>query len=136
MGIRSDLDTNFDFEIVDEFLDHYSLMVDSMEVMILDLAKPNMYVRSINELFRVFHNIKSATAYLKIVPMNKLAAFVEDELEILRTKEPPVNEETLNWLLHISDMFAQWQEDLKNDVKLSKIKYSLLKIPDVDKVET
>lgn len=132
MGIRSDLDANFDFEIVDEFLDHYSMMVDSMEVMILDLSKPTMYERSVNELFRVFHNIKSASSYLKIIPMAKLSAFVEDELEILRKKAPPVTEETTNWLLAISDMFAAWHDDLKRDSSLAKIKYSLLKIPDLE----
>jgi len=132
MGARSDLDANFDFEIVDEFLDHYSMMVESMEVMIIDLGKPNMYHRSVNELFRVFHNIKSASSYLKLISMSKLAAFVEDELEVLRTKEPPVTEETTAWLLSISDMFAVWQEDLKMDRALTKIKYSLLKIPDME----
>ena len=133
MGIRSDLDANFDFEIVDEFLDHYSMMVESMEIMILDLSKPNMYDRSINELFRVFHNIKSASGYLKIVSMAKLSSFVEDELEILRTKKPPVSEETTTWLLDISDMFATWQDDFKLDNPISKIRYSLLKIPDLEK---
>jgi len=133
MGAKSDLDANFDYEIVDEFLDHYSMMVDSMETMIIDLSKPNMYVRSINELFRVFHNIKSASGYLKILPMQKLASFVEDELEELRQKEPPISEETTNWLLDISDMFSLWQDDLKADNELSKIKYSLLKIPDTEK---
>jgi len=133
MGIRSDLDANFDYEIVDEFLDHYSMMVDSMEVMIIDLSKPNMYIRSVNELFRVFHNIKSASAYLKIVPMNKLATFVEDELEILRVKEPPISTETTDWLLSISDMFTKWHDDLKLDNELSKIRYALLKIPDLEK---
>ena len=133
MGIRSELDANFDFEIVDEFLDHYAMMVESMEVMIIDLSKPNMYKRGINELFRVFHNIKSASSYLKIAPMNKLASFVESELEELRQKEPPINEETVNWLLEISDMFATWQDDLKLDNELTKIKFSLLKIPDTDR---
>ena len=133
MGIRSDLDANFDYEIVDEFLDHYSMMVESMEVMIIDLSKPNMYERSINELFRVFHNIKSASGYLKILSMAKLASFVEDELESLRAKTPPISEETTNWLLDISDMFASWQDDLKLDNSLSKIRYSLLKIPDMEK---
>ena len=134
MGIRSDLDANFDFEIVDEFLDHYSMMVDSMEVMILDLSKPEMYQRSVSELFRVFHNIKSASGFLKIIPMQKLAMLVEDELEQLRNKEEvEINEETINWLLSISDMFAQWQEDFKQDNELSKIKFSLLKLPDTDK---
>jgi len=133
MGARSELEANFDYEIVDEFLDHYSMMVESMEVMIIDLSKPNMYARSVNELFRVFHNIKSASSYLKLTPMAKLAAFVEDELEVLRTKEPPITEETTNWLLDISDMFAAWQDDLKADNELSKIKFSLLKIPDLEK---
>jgi len=133
MGIRSDLEENFDFEIIDEFLDHYTMMVESMEVMTLDLSKPNMFERSINELFRVFHNIKSASGYLKIIPMNKLAAFVEDELESLRQKKPPISDETTDWLLNISDMFAAWQDDLKQDNELSKIKYSLLKIPDLEK---
>ena len=133
MGIRSDLDSNFDYEIVDEFLDHYSMMVDSMEVMIIDLSRPNMYDQSINELFRVFHNIKSASGFLKIERMSKLSAFVEDALEQIRTKHESVNEETVNWLLNISDIFAQWNEDLRLDNELSHIKYSLLKLPDLER---
>ena len=134
MGIRSDLDANFDFEIVDEFLDHYSMMVDSMEIMIIDLSKANMYERSVNELFRVFHNIKSASSYLKMTSMSKLASFVEDELEALRKATPPINEETTAWLLDVSDMFATWQDDLKLDNKLTKVRFSLLKIPDLDSI--
>lgn len=133
MGVRSDLDANFDFEIVDEFLDHYSIMVDSMEIMILDMSNANMYERSVNELFRVFHNIKSSSGFLKIVPMSKLAAFVENELEELRKMDGPISEETTNWLLSINDIFEQWQDDLKLDNTLTKIKYSLLKIPDLEK---
>ena len=133
MGIKSDLDANFDFEIVDEFLDHYSMMVDSMEVMILDLSKNNMQRRSIDELFRVFHNIKSASGYLQIKPMSRLATLVEDELEQLRSKDKRVNEETINWLLEVSDMFAQWHQDFKLDEKLTKVRFALLKIPDTEK---
>ncbi len=132
MGVRSDLDSNFDYEIVDEFLDHYSMMVDYMESMIIDLSKPNMYEISVNELFRVFHNIKSASSFLKITPMAKLAAFVEDTLETIRTQHKSVNEETINWLLNISDMFAVWKDDLKLDNELTHIKYSLLKLPDLE----
>lgn len=133
MGVRSELEANFDFDLVDEFLDHYAMMVESMEIMILDLSKPNVYERSVNELFRVFHNIKSASGFLKIVPMAKFSAFVENELEDLRVMDKPVSDETINWLLSVSDMYAQWQEDLKLDNELSKIKYSLLKIPDLEK---
>ncbi|MFA5234993.1 MAG: Hpt domain-containing protein [Sulfurimonas sp.] len=133
MGVRSDLDSNFDYEIVDEFLDHYSMMVECMEVMILDLKKPNMFEQSINELFRVFHNIKSASSFLKITQMSKLSAFVEEALEQIRMNHESVNEETINWLLEISDMFAAWKDDLKLDNELTRIKYSLLKLPDLEK---
>ena len=133
MGIRSDLDSNFDFEIVDEFLDHYSMMVESMEVMIMDLEKPTRYKRSIDELFRVFHNIKSASGYLKILPMSKLSAFVEDALEELRKTDELAGEDVVTWLLAISDMYSQWQDDFKLDSELSHIKYSLLKTPYLEK---
>ncbi len=133
MGIRSDLDANFDFEIVDEFLDHYSMMVESMEVMILDLSKPEKQLRSVNELFRVFHNIKSASGFLKLTPMARLASLVEDELEQLRSYNKSINDETINWLLEISDMFAAWQENIRLDQELDKVKFSLLKIPDTEK---
>ncbi len=133
MGIRCYLEASFDFEIIDEFFDHYSLMVDSMEVMIIDLHRPEVHRRSVDELFRVFHNIKSASGYLKIGSMNKLASFVEDTLEELRSSDKVASKETIDWLLEISDMFAAWNDDLKQDNTLSKIKYSLLKLPDLDK---
>ena len=132
MGVRSEIEANFDFEIVDEFLDHYSLMVDSMELLILDLTKENMYKRSVEELFRVFHNIKSASGFLHIEPIQKLAAFVENVLEDLRKRDKAANDDTINWLLAISDMFATWQNDLQMDNDLTPIKFSLLKIPDID----
>lgn len=132
MGIRSDLDSNFDYEVVDEFYDHYTMMIESMEVMIIDLSKPNMYHRSIDELFRVFHNIKSASGFLRIEPMRRLSTFVEEVLEELREKDKPISESTLSWLLQISDIFAAWKDDMKNDNELTRVKYSLLKIPDLD----
>lgn len=132
MGIRSDLDSNFDYEIVYEFLDHYSIMADCMESMIIDLSKPEMYEQAINELFRVFHNIKSASGFLQITQMSKLSAFVENVLEEIRANNKSVNEETVNWLLSISDMFSIWKEDIRLDRELTKIKYSLLKLPDLE----
>ena len=133
MGIRSHLEANYDFEIVDEFLDHYSMMADSMEVMILDLSKEEMHDRVVNELFRIFHSIKSAAAFLKIESMMKLAMLAEDALDVLRKSDKPITEEIVSWLLDINDMFERWNDDLKNDAELSKIKFSLLKIPDLDK---
>lgn len=133
MGIRSTLEANFDFEIIDEFLDHYAMMSEVMESLIIDLGNSERYHRSIEELFRIFHNIKSASGYLQIQPMIRLSTFVEDALEQLRTRDKVVNEETITWLISVSDMFLQWQEDFKMDNELTKIHFSLLILPDMEK---
>ncbi len=132
MGVRRDLEDRFDFEIVDEFLDHYAMMVEVMEPLIIDLEHVNQYPRSVEELFRIFHNIKSATNFLQIEPIIRLSTFVEDVLEQMRMSSGPSNEDTINWLLQISDVFQSWQEDLKLDSDLTKIEYNLLKLPDLE----
>lgn len=134
MGIRSELETTFDFELIDEFLDHFAMMVDIMEPLIVDLGYEERYSRSVEELFRIFHNIKSASSYLKIEPMIRLATLVEDALEQLRACTTPANEETITWLISVSDMFIQWQEDFKMDNELSKVPFSLLILPDMERV--
>lgn len=133
MGIRAILDANYDYDIVDEFFDHYTMMVESMEVMILDLAKEDKYKIAVDELFRVFHNIKSASGYLNIQSMTKLSGFVEDALEELRKTEELRGDDIITWLLEVSDMYAQWQDDLKEDNELSHVKFSLLKTPQLTK---
>lgn len=132
MGVRTDLENRFDFEIIDEFLDHYAMMVEIMEPLIIDLSNRDRFYRSMEELFRIFHNIKSASSYLKIESMVRLATFVEDAFEQLRLRSMPANEETITWLISVSDMFMQWHEDLKMDNELSKIHFSLLILPDME----
>lgn len=132
MGVRRELEENFDFEIVDEFLEHFSMMVDIMEPLIINLGKESDYKNDIGELFRIFHNLKSASAFLRLEPIIRLSTFVESALETLRNQDGPANEEVITWLLSISDMFEKWYDDLKLDNELSKIEFSLLKLPDMD----
>lgn len=134
MGVRGELEADFDFEIVDEFLDHYAMMIDVMEGLIVDLGNEKRYDRSLDELFRIFHNIKSAAGFLHIELMVRLATLVEDALEQLRSYPGPANDDVVNWMLAINDIFLRWQEDLKLDEELTKIQFSLLKIPDMETV--
>ncbi len=134
MGVRRNLEENFDFEIIDEFLDHYAMMVDVMEMLIVDLQSPDRYMRSLDELFRIFHNIKSASGFLQLEPMTRLSTFVEDILEQMRLLKGPANEEVINWMLEINDFYLTWQDDLKLDNELTKIKFSLLKSPDLEHI--
>ncbi|MDF1882075.1 chemotaxis protein CheA [Sulfurimonas sp. MAG313] len=134
MGVRRDLEENYDFEIVDEFLDHYAMMVEIMEPLIIDLSVEERYARALDELFRIFHNIKSASSFLKIETMVRLSTFVEDSLEKMRYLDGPANDEVITWLVAVNDMFIQWQEDLKMDSAMSKISFSLLKLPDMETI--
>jgi hypothetical protein len=68
-----------------------------------------------------------------MAPMVRLATLVEDALEQLRTRDKVVNDETITWLISVSDMFMQWQEDFKMDNELSKVHFSLLILPDMEK---
>ncbi len=132
MGARRDLEDNYDFEIVDEFLDHYAMMVEIMEPLIIDLGKKERYDHALDELFRIFHNIKSASGFLKIAPMIRLSTFVEDSLEAMRFIDGPANQEVVDWLIDVNDMYIQWQEDLKLDNPMTRVKFSLLKLPDME----
>jgi chemotaxis protein histidine kinase CheA len=133
MGIRDELEKVYDFDILDEFLDHYSMMMDVLELTILDLEREDFYRRNIDELFRIFHNIKSATGYLKLTSINSLAEFVESALDELRELKGPANEETISWLLKIADIFKAWQVELSdNKESLTKINFKLLKLPDME----
>jgi len=130
MGVRHDLEVNFDFEIVDEFLDHYSIMIDTMEPLIVGLAQKELYSQNINELFRISHNIKSASAFLNIDVMNRFSIMVEDTLEFLRTQDGPASDEIIAWLLLCHDQLARWNKNLEEDTKLDKINFKLMNIPE------
>ena len=130
MGARQNLENNFDFEIVDEFLDHYSIMLELLEPLIAKLDNGNNYRDNLDELFRIFHNLKSASSFLKIEPISRLTTFVENYLDTLRSYSRPTSEDVIRWLFKIHDMLLIWHDDLQLDKELSKIDFSLLKLPD------
>ncbi|MDX9813451.1 MAG: chemotaxis protein CheA [Sulfurimonas sp.] len=132
MGIKSYLEENFDVDIVDEFIDHYSIMVECLENMIIDLEKDEMYQRSIEELGRVFHNINASTSYLNLNSVAKLASFVEKNLKDIKENYIRVNEETIAWLLSLNDLFILWRNELLEDRELSHIEYKHIKLPHLE----
>jgi two-component system chemotaxis sensor kinase CheA len=114
MGILDQAHKDFDYEVVDEFIDHFEIMKDSMQPAILALENEAGYHNRIDELFRIFHNLKSASSYLKFERINRLAAFVENSLEELRKISPPP-ERYIDWMLLVSDQFNTWFLDLVNN---------------------
>ncbi len=130
MGVFSKLEGEFDYDIVEEFFAHFSFMCDSLERLIIDLDKEAKYKNNINELFRIFHNIKSASGFLKITPLQKLTTLSEDILEECRTLDGPASEELINWLLRVFDQLEKYKQDLQNDQeKFSELDHNIIKIP-------
>lgn len=134
MGIKRHLEENFDYEIVDEFLDHLSLMLDTVDMLIIDLHRSELYSSNVQQLFRIFHNIKSATGYLKLDMMTRLSKLVENELESMRETKGPASKESIDWLISIADQFKRWKDDIDFDREsFRKIEFKILKIPDMEK---
>ncbi len=130
MGIYSDLERDFDFDIVDEFFSHYSIMCESAESLILNLRDEDLYKISLEQLFRIFHNIKSATGYLKITTINNIVSLVEEFLDDCRDEKGPASEEFISWFFIVIDQLVIFKEDLeKNRDHLSPIDKRILKLP-------
>ena len=131
MGLRKDLEENFDYEILDEFLDHFAMASESMEILIINLEKAEYYKRNIDELFRIFHNIKSATAYLKITQINTFVIEVEDLLDKMRDVEGPAKAEIVDWLLLCEDQMSAWNVNLRLDEDLIPLSDALIELPEL-----
>ena len=131
MGDRTRLEEEFDYDVVDEFIDHFDIMIEVMEPIIIALEKENEKLEKINELFRIFHNIKSATGFLKIDQINHLSEIAEDLMESIRKNPNTLSEKLIDWLLLVTDQFRAWHKQLEDDEELEDINPKILNRPEI-----
>ena len=120
MGILKQLESDYDVDIVDEFLTHFSLMSTSLEPLIINLGRAEYFENNVNEIFRIFHNIKSACSFLHLDPLFKFAKLCEDLMEDARGKIAPgarASDEFIDWLLLASDELELYRKDIENDAE-------------------
>jgi two-component system chemotaxis sensor kinase CheA len=130
VGIRIKLFDEYDYDIVEDFILHYSVMTYQMENLIIYLSKQEQYKDNIGELFRIVHNIKSAALFLKIKPISKLATLAEEVLEGARELNGPANDDFIDWLLSVKDQFSRYNNDIENDNdSYSELDSNIIKIP-------
>ncbi|MBE2985261.1 Hpt domain-containing protein [Campylobacter sp. RM9344] len=130
MGMLKRLEVDFSYDIVEEFLSHYSLMCDLMEPLIVNLSREDKFKNNIDELFRIFHNIKSAAGYMHIDPVLKLTTLAEDVCEEARSLQGPANDSFIDWLLLVSDQFAKYKNDIEGDAEyFSVLNPNIIDIP-------
>jgi two-component system chemotaxis sensor kinase CheA len=131
MGIRTRLEEDYDYDIVDEFLDHLDIMTEAMEPTIVALENEDGRVDKINELFRIFHNIKSASGFLKVDRIHILSELAEDLMESVRYNPNSLTEEVIDWLLLVNDQFRIWYSQLEEDEELEDINPKILNVPEI-----
>ncbi|WP_456453292.1 Hpt domain-containing protein [Hydrogenimonas sp.] len=129
MGIRTELEREFDYDIVDEFLDHFDVMTEVMEPTIVALENDKKRREKIDELFRLFHNIKSASSFLKLERIHLLAELAEEMMERLRSGQSEPTPEVVDWLLLVSDQMRRWYDEIESDASLSDTDPRILQIP-------
>jgi two-component system chemotaxis sensor kinase CheA len=130
MGMLKELEAKFDYDIVDEFMDHFEIMCNAMEPVINRVREEENIPECIEEIFRVAHNLKSAAGFLELQVLHKFATFIEDNLEHIRKRDTAFGEETIDWFYLISDQLNDWYEDLKNDAEeFRKIRIEIFDIP-------
>jgi two-component system chemotaxis sensor kinase CheA len=130
MGIFSQMEMDFDLEIVEDFITHYAIMCESMEPLIIGLSKDEEYEENIGELFRIFHNIKSAAGFVRLDPIIKLASLCEEVVEDARSMGGPANDEFIDWLLLVSDQFVRYKQDIEEDAPyFSMLEPLIIKVP-------
>jgi len=126
MGVLDKLYEENDSEIVEEFINQWDYIIDEIDLVIERLETD--YKESVNELFRIFHSLKSATAFLKLNRINLFAKLVEDVLESARQKDKPTDE-LIDWLFIASGQILKWYQEITHNQELSSIDPRLLKLP-------
>ncbi|KHG34986.1 Hpt domain-containing protein [Sulfurospirillum sp. MES] len=130
MGILAQLEVDFDMEIVEDFVSHFAIMCENMEPLIIGMSKADRYSDNIGDLFRIFHNMKSAAGFLKLDPIIKLAVLAEDIAEEARVLKGPASEAFIDWLLLVSDQFEKYRKDVEDDAAFFTVLNPLIiKVP-------
>ncbi len=125
MGISDYLYSEFDSDIVEEFLMLLDVLEDNMDLTIESLYQDS---EALNDLFRMFHNLKSASGFLKLKRIQTFAHFVEDILQDARDKNK-ITEELIDWLFKVSNQFHIWYRNITNNEELAPLQKEIFKIP-------
>jgi len=126
MGIQDYLNNEFDPGIVEEFLMLLDVMEDTLDMTIERLYTD--YEDTVNDLFRMFHNLKSATGFLKIKRIHNFAHFVEDVLDMAREKKE-ADEALVDWLFKVADQFHEWYKNINRNEELAPLHPDIFKVP-------
>lgn len=118
MGLLKQLEANYDLDIIEDYLTHFGVMTGLLDKLIVNLSRDDEFDASSYELNRIFHNIKTASEYLKLIPIVKLTTIVEDITNRLKSRRgagATASNELIDWLLLVADQMQGYLDDIEND---------------------
>lgn len=125
MGLLVELETKYDFDVVDDFMTHFGVMSMSLEPLIVGLGQPGQFERSVSEILRIFTNLRSASKFLKLDPIEKFMGLCLNLCEGLnesrKTSNVIASDELVDWLLLAADQIEDYRRNLENDEVYFKI---------------
>ncbi len=118
MGLLKQLEADYDLDIIEDYLTHFGVMTGLLDKLIVNLSRDDEFDASSYELNRIFHNIKTASEYLKLSPIVKLTTIVEDITNRLKSRRgagATASNELIDWLLLVADQMQDYLDDIEND---------------------
>jgi len=88
---------------LDEYLNDAKAGFQKVNSNLLALEKDHSQIERLDEIFRVFHTLKSSSTMLEFLDIAKLAHISEDLLDRMRKSEVPVTQETIDLLFEVID---------------------------------
>ncbi|ARR03579.1 hypothetical protein CVIC12175_0434 [Campylobacter vicugnae] len=118
MGLLKQLEADYDLDIIEDYLTHFGVMTGLLDKLIVNLSRDDEFDANSYELNRIFHNIKTASEYLKLSPIVKLTTIVEDITNRLKSRRgvgATASNELIDWLLLVADQMQGYLDDIEND---------------------
>ena len=118
MGILSELEIRYDFDVVNDFMTHFGVMSMSLEPLIVGLEKSDSFERSLSDIIHIFRNLHSAAKFLKLDAISKftmLCLNICEGLNEVKTQGCKASSDAVDWLLLAADQLENYRKDLEND---------------------
>lgn len=138
MGLLGELESKYDFDVVNDFMTHLNVMSMSLEPLIIGLGSKERFAYSLNEIMHIFKNLHSATKFLRLEAFEKFLKLCLDIVDAINDEKHDgcvASDELIDWLLLAADQIESYKGNLNRDEpyfaimnpKLIKIPFTLIK---------
>lgn len=108
------MSSSFDQEILEGFCDEANDLLVRWESLCLEMKK-NVTSDSIQELFRIAHNLKGGSRAVGLVQIGDFIHHVEDEITKFRDGAVQINDPILTGLFEVQGLMVEWIKQVRTE---------------------